>query len=223
MRFYILMASTIWITACGVKPSAGDPYDKKATKPYAAMMDQVKYINRDIFDAQDGRSIGQLNYSVHETGRVLIRYTAFTRDVHSILTQQPILLRIHVPKDEAAFARTKLQVCPILKNWMTLATWQKAHVLANGGWSTPGGDFERSACLSVMPEDDKIFKDGREEREFCAGETALCFNLNSWFQSYVQERRSDFGLLIINETAQPISVSGDGSSKYPTVFLRVLL
>ncbi len=219
MTKFFWMAVLTLVSACGGKSL--NPYDKNSTKPTAYKIDQVKYIARDIFDTRDARSVGMPAYTVHENGRMLLRYSGFRGNLGNILTQQAILLRLHAPKEELAFARTQLRICPITKNWMTFATWQKAHVLNGGDWSSAGGDFDSGACASVMSENDPIFNDGREEKTFCAGDTTLCFNLGNWYQSYVQERGTDLGLIVINESAQPISIYGDGSSKYPTVFMRV--
>lgn len=217
----------VLVVGCGKK---FDPYDKAYTKPLSYKIDQVKYIARDISDVRDSRSVNMATYPIHESGRLLLRFSGFRASAGTILTQQAILLRLNMPKEDIAFARTKLQVCPITSNWMTFATWEKAHVLNGGAWKQAGGDLDPSGCISPMNPDDSIFKTngtsnsptGQEESSFCNGDQmSVCFNLGAWFQGYVQQRGTDFGFIVINDSAQVIRVSGDGSSKYPAVFWRI--
>jgi hypothetical protein len=48
-----------------------------------------------------------------------------------------------------------LELCPLEKNWIMLATWLAAHPFGPGGiWQNAGGDYADDNCISAAAGDE---------------------------------------------------------------------
>ncbi|MBX3019467.1 MAG: hypothetical protein KF767_16390 [Bdellovibrionaceae bacterium] len=218
----IAVTWTSTLTGCGQVMGFGDPNIKEQTQVVRSASDEVKLISADIRKSDDDRTLKAASYPVDERNRVLLRLSSLKPSSYQILDQQALLLKIETKDaDLALAARPALKLCPLTKNWMMLATWSKAHPYKGGGWGAAGGDFESSACLEPLPSNHtSIAKDA--EASFCQGDTRLCFDLKPWFETYVRERQTDFGLILINESRTPLWILGDATLQGPSLFWRRL-
>jgi hypothetical protein len=200
----------------------GDPTQKAETQVVRSASDEVKLISEDVRRGEDPLTLKAATYPVSRRSRLLLRLSSLKPSSYQILDQQVLLLKIEMKTAEiAAQARTAVKLCPVTKNWMMLATWSKAHPYKGGAWGQTGGDFENSACLEPMPANHaSITADA--EADFCKGDSKLCFDLKPWFEAYVRERQTDFGLILINDSSAAIQVLGDATLQGPSLFWRRL-
>lgn len=210
------------LAGCGQVMGFGDPTVKEQTQVVRSASDEVKLISADIRKSEDERTLKAATYPLDERNRVLLRLSSLKPASYQILDQQPLLLKIETKTAELALAaRPALKLCPVTKNWMMLATWSKAHPYKGGNWGQPGGDFESAACLEPLPANHvSIAADA--EAAFCQGDTRLCFDLKPWFEAYVRERQTDFGLILINDGGTPLFILGDATLQGPSLFWRRL-
>lgn len=215
--FPILILGT---TGCGDIASMGDPNNKIETQVVRAASDEVKMINAAIKKPDDSLTIRAAYYSLSSSSRLLLRLSSLKGQMWKILDQQAMLLKLETKTAEISTrARPLLKICPLIKNWMMLATWTKAHPYRDGAWAQSGGDFEPEACLEALPANHASIASD-DEANFCQGATRLCFDLKPWFQSYVRERQVDFGLIVIAETDEPILILGDATLQGPSLLWR---
>lgn len=207
---------------CAQPASFGDPSKKEETLVVRSASDEVKLISADIRKPDDERSLKATVYPLDARNRLLLRLSSLKPASLQILDQQPLLLKLEFKSPDLALAaRPSLRICPLTKNWMMLATWSKAHPYKGGAWTRAGGDFEDTACLDALPANHASIS-ADAEASFCQGETRLCFDLKPWFEAYVKERRTDFGLILINDGATPLWIHGDATLQGPSLFWRRL-
>lgn len=231
MKTHLLLplVLTLTISGCGSANLFGNPMDKTQTQVVRVATDEVKLIQEGQKSGISQRSMKLSSYPLAQKSRLLLRLSTLKKESWNILDQQALLLKLEIKpettpasmsfKEYQAQARAAVKICPVTKNWMMLATWDKAHPYRSGGWNFPGGDFDVESCFASIPTNDPRLAND-EEAVFCQGENKLCFDLMPWFQSYIRERQADMGLIVINESSQEIAVMGDATLQGPTVLWR---
>ena len=162
--------------------------------------DGVKLVATSISDAQDPRTMVQDQYAISSSSRLLIRLENFLSKVDhvSLASGAPVLAIVTVESaSDAAAAQANFQVCPLLKNWMMLATWNRAYPMGSDGhWGQPGGDYDSSACMSVAS----------------VSGSDITFTVTPWFVNYIKGRNENYGLVLISSSGTPILIKGDQDS-----------
>lgn len=223
LEILTLLVGGAFLSGCGMGAFA-DPNDKASTQVIRTAGDEVKWISTDLKQSESPLSLWASSYKISPTSRLLIRLSSLKGARWQILDQQPLLMKLETRSTEMADqARSSLRLCPLQKNWMMLATWSKAHPYRQGQWSQAGGDLDWQGCLEPLPANHALISHG-DEANFCSpspGSAAvLCFDLKPWFSTYVRERDTDFGLILINESAAPVFVQGDSTLGGPSLFWR---
>lgn len=222
MKTLLMIALLLSLTGCNQALSLGDPNVKEQTQVVRSASDEVKLISADIRKAEDKRTLKAPTYPVDARNRVLMRLSSLKPSSYQILDQQALLLKIETKSQAVAVAaRPALKICPLIKNWMMLATWSKAHPYKGGAWTQVGGDYESSACLEPLPANHASIQTDAEAA-FCQGDTRICFDLKPWFEAYVRERKTDFGLILVNDGGTPVEILGDATLQGPSLFWRRL-
>ncbi len=216
--FLFLMTSLTFLLGCG-DPTLKDASKVDNTKPVNAAIDEEKLIIQGVESPEDPRTLDNPTYTIAPTSRLLLRFGAFLKSSDSILSEQPILLRLMISDTDVTAGIKNLQTCPILKNWMMYATWNLAHPRKHGNWGTPGGDIDFADCLTALSSDDPALKNP-EEKDFCAAKNAVCYNLNNFFANFVRARNMDFGLAVINQTQAPANIFGKSTMNGAVLFWR---
>jgi len=186
---YAIVASILG--GCGQLGGTPTPY------PLDTPFDGVKLVSTSITDAQDPRTMTQETYAISSTSRLLIRLEDFLQKMDSVSLANNAPVSVILTLDQAsgaALAQANFQVCPLLKNWMMLATWRRAYPMgSDGNWSQAGGDYEPSACISVKS----------------VTGTDVTFDVTPWFVNYIKGRSLNYGLVLISNTATSITIKGD--------------
>jgi hypothetical protein len=198
---FIILLATLTVS-CGDLSS-----DERENEPVYS--EQVRSLNG-VLHIQNGgaSSYGRSDYEVGTQKRILLRLenlgelsgNVVIDDTHRMMFELNI-----VKAADVAAAKANFKLCPLLKNWMMLASWTHAHPFPGGSgpWGTPGGDFHQAECIetsqSLVDPDPSILK----------------FDVSDWFVHYQQSRSSNFGWVLISEI-DGINVYGDSHiSKAP--------
>src|ERR1700722_10925792 len=109
-------------------------------------MDGTKLIVNGLRKQNDESTYNQDQYTLKADQRLLVRFETMDAHVHDIKNSwnNEIHLRL-VPTNgtDAETLKNSVKLCPVVKNWMMLATWYNAHPFnKEGKWSNPGGDFD---------------------------------------------------------------------------------
>ena len=162
--------------------------------PVATPMDGVKLLSPSITKADDPGAMTQASYAIGTSSRLLMRLENFLCKVDEVSIGTTNLVTVKITLNsasDAARAQASLQVCPILKNWMMLATWARAYPMAGDGrWSQAGGDYDSDACIAVKAIT------GKE----------ISFDSTPWFLNYVRGRRINYGLILISSDPSAIVI-----------------
>jgi len=182
-------------------------------------------------------SFGQKTYSVSGGDRLLLRFESLNASLKKINPAKPVRIRVFATSEaERTKAFASLRLCPLLQNWMMAATWRAAHPFREGAW-TPGGAIEPEECVSADPnarvpkpdteapksnagtsKPDPASANPVPTHNPCAEPGALCFDVSAWYQNYVLQRGTNFGLALISADGQTVQVYGDGpGSKAPRI------
>lgn len=160
--------------------------------------DAVKLISPSITSEDDADSFQQSRYRVGPNARLLFRLEEMLTAISSAVVsdEHPIEVVMWVADvAQAGAAQGALRLCPLQKNWMMLATWQRAYPFARDGvWSVPGGDYSELDCMPVTT----------------VTGTQIRFNVNSWVQNEVRGRSVNQGLVLVS-TAE-VDLEGDRSA-----------
>ncbi|MBI3558570.1 MAG: hypothetical protein HY074_20055 [Deltaproteobacteria bacterium] len=171
--------------------------DAKTSQQFS--FDGVKLISPAIAKNNDSSSTGQGSYQLSTDRRLLIRFESLSQHVGGISVNEKnrVEAQVTVTGDtDATAARSALKVCPILKQWMMLATWDYGHPFGDDGkWSQGGGDFDGEGCVRATKEDAAI--------------KTLTFDVSRWFTDYVRGRSQNYGLVVV--AATPVVVLGENS------------
>jgi hypothetical protein len=196
-RLALLTLATL-LTACG-------PLGPSAPTNTEMPMDGVKLLSTSITDSQDPRSMTQATYPISVNSRLLVRLEDFLEKVDQVSLASgngvSVVITLSDVADAGA-AGSHFKVCPVLKNWMMLATWNHAYPMgSDGNWAQAGGDFELSACIAVT----SVNTTGNTSGNW----TDVTFDVTPWFVNYVKGRSLNYGLVLISDQVAPITVKGD--------------
>jgi hypothetical protein len=180
--------------ACGVFPMIEDGQELSA--------DGLKLLSSQLSDGNDSRSYLQTSYTIGTTSRLLIRREDLLGRRESLLVDDthPVLVKVRTVSSETrAAAVNDLRLCPLVKNWMMLATWTEAHPFRGGAWTQAGGDFEISACLSGVADSDAL-----EDRR-------IVFDVTNHVETYLVGQKISYGWILLNES-DDVVIDGDKNS-----------
>lgn len=183
----ILIVIALGLTGCG--PAVYD------SKQYY-IFDGVKLIREGVTDAMDPSTFKQETYLLDARSRLLLRFETLSQYAKEVRTDGDRNVEVLItPQGSLADAKTSLRLCAVTRNWMMLSTWSRAHPFdASGIWSTPGGDFDPTACITT----------DRTEGD------QLLFNVTPWFLDHVRGRDQNLGLILMSD--RPITVYGETRS-----------
>lgn len=152
--------------------------------------------------SDDSTTWGQSAYRVSAQSHLLLRFEKLDSHVSHIDTTSPNAVEIQVSltdPSEMDLALTELQLCPVTRSWMMLATWELAHPFMGGErWTAAGGDYEPAGCV-VGTQVESSTK-------------TISFDVTQWFKDYPRGRGVNDGLLALS--IQPIHIVGDQSGSY---------
>jgi hypothetical protein len=183
--------------ACELRSLDGDV---AAPEPvhHVRSLNGVKLISPEIGSPYDPGTVSQAQYALSDRRRLLLRFEELTQQSSGILISENRKLEAQVTlgsDGEAADAETALLLCPVTRNWMMLATWERAHPFSDDGrWENAGGDYEASGCV----------KPHRREKR------AVWFDVSQWFLDYPRGRGINYGFILV--AAQALTVEGDASA-----------
>jgi hypothetical protein len=209
----IFLIAMIILNSCGEILDVDDADGSVFTQEIRSL-DGVKLISPDIASAQDASSFQEVRYTLSPRSRLLLRLENLGDLSGEVIISES--KRMHFQLSPLATQdvdglRAGVKLCPLLKNWMMLATWNQAHPFpgGSGSWATPGGDFLESECLTAeIPSEDLP----REN---------IYFDVSDWFGYYNQSRASNFGWVLISDAA--IEIYGDNHvSKAPRLIWNIV-
>jgi hypothetical protein len=183
---------------CGAPACAPLSQEEGQPIPQVRSLDGVKLIDTGITDGYDKATYVQDQYSLRPgESRLLLRFNSLNSKVDQIRVDGNNKVELDVSLkggQDANIVKAALEVCPVSKNWMMLATWENAAPFGDSGrWLSSGGDYESAGCV----------------RAFDASSTTLKFDVTQWFINYLQGRRVNFGLILISD--RPVVILGENS------------
>ncbi len=213
MRAFLALPLLALLSGCGY------PYLGGTTAPSVSQtfsLDAVKQISPDIVGGDTPSAYGQAAYDLASEARLLFRYESFSTHVSNVNLEnnKRVLVQVTVESDPSE-ARTRLKLCPLVSDWMMLATWTLAHPFGLGGqWKSPGADYDGSACESAQPVPVTPDLDYKPERLF--------FDMTQWFVDYARGRNVNYGWVL--KASGTVRVVGDTSaSNSPRVYFEKYL
>lgn len=172
----------------------------------AYVEENVYYTFDAVKNIQSGRGsnasdFGKESYSIHSRSRLLLRYEKLLELVGNVLVNSEHKFRVELAttsEEGLEAAIENLRVCPVLRSWMMLASWNVAHPYGGGdSWLQPGGDYARTDCI---------------HGEALSGTTrVITFDASNWLTQYVRARNVNYGLIVINDEETPVEIVGDAS------------
>lgn len=116
----------------------------------------------------------QQSYEIDSYSRILVKTDGLNSE--EVYVDDKFIMAFSIYSARGDLTEEELagiKLCPVTKNWMIYATWEKAHPFQDGSWSKTGGDFNENECISVAayniakniiepPEDD----DDQDQYEF---------------------------------------------------------
>lgn len=163
-------------------------------------MDGVKLIALHVAQGDAPHTFDQTSYQVDEDQRLLLRLESLMSEVDKISVEggKKVWLEVAVPTaEEASNAAADLELCPITRNWMMLATWIYAHPFGAGTWDQPGADLDEAGCMRGSVKDSgKVIQ----------------FDATKWFVDYPRGRRENYGLALVAKDA--VMVMGERGGSY---------
>ena len=199
MKFYLLLiwfivaVLAISVTGCGRYGLGGS-----VSTQYS--LDGVKRIAPGL-GSNDPLTFNQSTYLVSTTSHLLLRFETLSTYVDNIDDTAGKYIQIQITVSDSALvaaAVSSLHLCPITKAWMMLASWELAHPFGGGDrWTTPGGDYEASGCVSGTQS---------------IGTSNILYDMTQWFKDYPKGRKKNDGLILIS--SQDIVIIGETSGTY---------
>jgi hypothetical protein len=197
----------VLVGACG----KGRPVDT----PVAKTIDGVLFLSP---LGQSSSSTLQSSYPISSSQRLLLRFEEIESQLDMFSQSPRVSLSVRLSNAiDATEARESFRLCPLTRNWMMAATWEKAHPYRKGKWDRAGGDFNPSECvraedfrLKEQTDEPSFFsKDGQMIEWDCSDESRLCFDITSWFKKYVAEGEQNFGHILFSDNETAINIIGD--------------
>ena len=198
-EFWLLIAilALLSLSSCGEFP------DTRPISQAEFAVSAMKRIAPDRSDAYSPNDWAQADYVVTASSRILIRDAQLSRHEEDFVvgSQHPAYLALHILEGARDRAVGQLLLCPLLRNWMLLATWSAAHPYGTEGrWAQPGGDFREEDCLIG-----EAFPDTLND---------LRFNVTTWVRDELIAERRNYGFVLISRGAR-LRVSGEESPHSP--------
>jgi hypothetical protein len=202
--------SALALSACELY--VGDQPRTPIEEPQTYSMDGVKYIAPSVADGAAPMTYNQPTYAISDSGRLLLRFESLSNklDQISLADGRRVSLEIGLPAgSDASAAISSIEVCPILKNWMMLATWDRAHPMPGGAWSRDGGDYDPEGCVRGALS----AKTGAAARSTNEPQV-IQFDVTQWFVDYVKGRAQNYGLILLSGNGGEVTVIGDADGTY---------
>lgn len=201
-----LFGTFFTLSGC-VATLSNDPTSAPAPEPQTYSLNGVKLISPEIADPNSPATYKQASYTIDSSHRLLLRFEDLSSKANSISLSsgRTVSLTITLPSLATTQDATQaLELCPVTKNWMMLATWSRAHPMPTGEWSKDGGDFDSSTCVRATAP------------SMPAGSTVqtLSFDVTSWVVNYVKGRNENYGLILMSSNGANIPIIGDTDGNY---------
>ena len=205
MKLLALFTLSILLQSCG--PQLGTGSNAENEKYYA---NGVKLISSDIDDPRSPKTIEQGQYTINSSNRLLIRLESLQyRSSTSVITEEKrmyLVISSASFKDNRATYEDRLEVCPLTRNWMMLATWRRASPFPGKEtvWNNAGGDFATQDCIKA----DSSYPEPNPE--------SFYFDISDWYIYYVKSRNNNYGLIL--KSSFEVTIYGDTNSLYGPYF-----
>lgn len=197
----------------GCELYVGDQPRTPIEEPQTYSMDGVKFITPGITNGDSAGTYNQPTYTISDAGRLLMRFESLSSklDQISLSDGRRISVDVALPSgSDATAAISSLQVCPILKNWMMLATWTRAFPMPAGSWSRDGGDYDDAGCVRGELSE----KSGVTKTRSATDPQIVRFDVTQWFVDYVKGRAENYGLVLLSGNGGAVTVIGDADGTY---------
>ena len=205
VKLLLIIALQFLLQSCEISSSNGqsiqeerDLYEQKQYANY------VKLISSSITNPRDEVTMQQNSYHLSESSRLLVRLKSMGSKAQDAIISGDNKMYLAISADDFGIDKTRyaqsIEVCPITKNWMILATWSYAHTLPTSGgrWNAPGSDYSQNDCVKA-------------DLDYAYAENdALYFDISNWYLFYVKSKNKNYGLVIKSST--PIEIYGDEDS-----------
>lgn len=190
---FILISSLVF-TSCGDLTG-----DERENDP--VYNEQVRSLNGVLFiKSGDVSSYSRSEYELGTHQRLLLRLENLGELSGGVVIDDThrMMFELTLNGADPVAAESSLKLCPLLKNWMMLASWTHSHPFPGGSgpWATPGGDYHEAECIEA------------ESPILESGLSVLKFDVSDWFVHYNQSRGQNFGWVLKSST-NFISVFGD--------------
>ncbi len=153
-----------------------------------------------------GKAFGSEAYRVASGRRLLMRFEGLaTRAMGIDLSngKRALLTLRCKPGECVEQANDALKICPVVRNWMMLATWTQAHPFGDGNWAQPGGDYDEPSCIAPHEEEAASRSNDPE---------LLRFDITNHIIDYTQGRRTNYGWILISD--DELTIYGETSGPF---------
>lgn len=198
--------------SCGNK--FGSDSGPGETKLEYYMVDGVKNIRSNTEDNLQPDTFREDHYTLTDQSRLLLRFENLASHTGKIVLgdKDQIWIRVVVSErssmDEAV---QLLRLCPMMKNWMMMATWKYAHPFSKSGvWAREGADYDFSSCVSPVADPGKKLPSETSALDA----RALYFNISRWYLDVFKGRDSNLGHVLLLQGAGWVEILGDNSISF---------
>ena len=108
--------------------------------------------------------------------------------------------------EEFESAKESIQLYPLEKNWMMLATWDVPHPFGES-WNTPGGDYFEVNSMPILTDEEL----DASLVEYDSEENSIFFDITEWLINDVRSLDRNYGWILV--TDMNIDIHGDRSSQ----------
>lgn len=208
-----LLVVSLLLTACGDKLNFGSGSDPGTRVEYY-MVDGVKNIRSDVDDSLKAETYREDFYSITPESRLLLRFENLASHTGKIVVadSDQVWIRIVVSdRSNLDQALVTMRLCPMMKNWMMMATWWYAHPFSrSGNWSRQGGDYDVSACVQAVIDPGKKLP----SETTLMDQRALYFNITRWYRDVFKGVGGNLGHILVSEGVGVVEILGDNSLSY---------
>ncbi len=201
MRILISVLFLLGLTGCA-------EFLKDTKNPVTTSLEfpvtEIKLLVRGVGNMYEPSTYGQLIYTINDNQQLLLRYEKLKEYFGSISTDggKKVEFQINLASDTTEDL-SRLQLCPVTRNWTMHATWQRAHPFgADGVWSKEGGDYPLADCVSTVKEG-----------------LRLKYDMTSWYVNFARGQSQNLGLLLVSPVTIRIAGDNDPSSA-PRIFFQ---
>lgn len=210
-RVTVGLAVILFMVSCS--NSGDDTIFPHVVEEKIRAIDTVKLIQENSEDGDDAAASLEEYYSLGIDARLLMRLDGMAALAENMIIDEAhrVLIQVAVPDEPQsdALGDTDLELCPLTKDWMMLATWYEPHPFGES-WEMPGGDFIASNCVSVITEEE-MAQSGAVE--LSPGEAVrFYFDISDWVTYSILPLEQNYGWVL--KTDGDITVYGDSSNSY---------